>query len=66
MVDPLTEAKSSKGGVTNPYHRTEHCDNMHGYRCDKEVGILGIDISKDHLVSSEGRVYTTRRVMKKY
>jgi hypothetical protein len=38
---------------------------MHGYRCDKEVGILGIDISKDH-VTSEGRVYTTRRVMKKY
>ncbi|AWR95270.1 IS110 family transposase [Acidianus brierleyi] len=61
MVDPLTEAKSSNGGVTNPYHRTEHCDNMHGYRCDKEVGILGIDISKDHLVTSEGRVYENNK-----
>jgi len=38
MVNPLTEAKSLNEGVANPYHWTEHCDDIHGYRCDKEVG----------------------------
>jgi hypothetical protein len=34
MVERETEAKSSGSGVTNPYHRTEHCDKIHAYRCD--------------------------------
>jgi len=48
MVDLETEVKSSEEGVTNPYRRTEHCDKIHAYRCDKEVGVIGIDVSKDH------------------
>ncbi|ADX83607.1 IS110 family RNA-guided transposase [Saccharolobus islandicus] len=56
MVESKTEAKSSEVGVTNPYRRTEHCDKIHGYRCDKEVGVIGIDVSKDHLITSRGRV----------
>ena len=48
MVERETEAKSSATGVTNPYRRTEHCDKIHEYRCDKEVGVIGIDISKEH------------------
>jgi len=56
MVERETEAKSSGRGVTNPYHRTEHCDKIHAYRCDKEVGVIGIDISKEHLITSRGRV----------
>ena len=56
MVDVSSEAKSSGSGVTNPYHRTEHCDKIHAYRCDKEVGVIGIDVSKDHLITSRGRV----------
>jgi hypothetical protein len=48
MVDLEIEVKSSEEGVTNPYHRTEHCDKIHAYRCDKEVGVIGIDVSKDH------------------
>jgi len=54
MVERETEAKSSGEGVTNPYHRTEHCDKIHAYRCDKEVGVIGIDVSKDHLITSGG------------
>jgi len=56
MVERETEAKSSGSGVTNPYHRTEHCDKIHAYRCDKEIGVIGIDVSKDHLITSRGRV----------
>ncbi|ACP47006.1 transposase ISC1229 [Sulfolobus islandicus Y.G.57.14] len=56
MVDVSSEAKSSATGVTNPYRRTEHCDKIHEYRCDKEVGVIGIDISKEHLITSRGRV----------
>ncbi|WP_016732456.1 IS110 family RNA-guided transposase [Saccharolobus islandicus] len=56
MVESKTEAKSSEVGVTNPYRQTEHCDKIHGYRCDKGVGVIGIDISKDHLITSRGRV----------
>ena len=56
MVDLEIEEKSSARGVTNPYHRTEHCDKIHEYRCDKEVGVIGIDISKEHLITSRGRV----------
>ena len=56
MVERETEVKSSGSGVTNPYHRTEHSDKIHEYRCDKEVGVIGIDISKDHLITSRGRV----------
>jgi len=48
MVETGTEVKSSARGVTNPYHQTEHCDKIHAYRCDKEVGVIGIDVSKDH------------------
>ncbi|MBB5254341.1 hypothetical protein HNQ62_002115 [Sulfurisphaera ohwakuensis] len=56
MVDPLTEAKSSNEGVTNPYRRTEHCGkNPPIY---KEV--IGIDISKDHLITSRGGKENTR------
>jgi hypothetical protein len=46
MVERETEAKSSGIGVTNPYRRTEHCDKIHAYRCDKEVGV---DVSKEQL-----------------
>ncbi|ADX81489.1 IS110 family RNA-guided transposase [Saccharolobus islandicus] len=56
MVESKTEAKSSEVGVTNPYRRTEHCGKIHRYRCDKEVGVIGIDVSKDHLITSRGRV----------
>ncbi|ACP34738.1 transposase IS116/IS110/IS902 family protein [Sulfolobus islandicus L.S.2.15] len=56
MVDVSSEAKSSATGVTDPYRRTEHCDKIHEYRCDKEVGVIGIDVSKDHLITSRGRV----------
>ena len=55
MVERETEAKSSGSGVTNPYRRTEHCDKIHEYRCDKEVGVIGVDVSKDHLITSRGR-----------
>jgi len=48
MVKRETEAKSSGSDVTHPYRRTEHCDKIHAYRCDKEVGVIGIDISKEH------------------
>jgi len=48
MVKRETEAKSSGSDVTHPYRRTEHCDKIHEYRCDKEVGVIGIDISKEH------------------
>jgi hypothetical protein len=47
-VERETEVKSSGSGVTSPYRRTEHCDKIHEYRCDKEVGVIGIDISKEH------------------
>ncbi len=56
MVESKTEAKSSEVGVTNPYHRTEHCGKIHRYRCDKGVGVIGIDVSKDYLITSRGRV----------
>jgi hypothetical protein len=49
MVDLEIEVKSSARGVTSPYHRTEHCDQIHEYRCDKEVGVIGIDVSKEKL-----------------
>ena len=42
MVGSISEAKSSVSGVTNPYCRTEHCGKIHPYRCDKEVGVLGV------------------------
>jgi len=48
MVHLEIEVKSSGSGVTNPYDRTEHCDKIHAYRYDKEVGGIGIDVSKDH------------------
>ena len=66
MVDPLTEAKSSYGGVTNPYHRTEHCGKIHEYRCGKEVGVLGIDVSKDYLITSRGRERKYKNNLKGY
>ncbi|ADX82095.1 IS110 family RNA-guided transposase [Saccharolobus islandicus] len=56
MVESKTEAKSSEVGVTNPYRRTEHCGKIHAYRCDKRLGVIGIDVSKDHLITSRGRV----------
>ncbi|MFP3260698.1 MAG: IS110 family transposase [Sulfolobus sp.] len=56
MAERETEVKSSGSGVTNPYRRTEHCDKIHAYRCDKEVGVIGIDVSKGHLITSRGRV----------
>ncbi|ADX83917.1 IS110 family transposase [Sulfolobus islandicus] len=55
MVEALSEAKSSECGVTNPYRRTEHCGKIHECRCDKGVGVIGIDISKDYLITSRGR-----------
>ncbi|QXJ30997.1 IS110 family RNA-guided transposase [Saccharolobus shibatae] len=66
MVDLTSEAKSSDKGVTHPYRRTEHCDKIHGYRCDKEVGVVGIDISKDHLITSKGRVRKYENNLKGY
>ncbi|AZF69104.1 IS110 family transposase [Saccharolobus solfataricus] len=56
MVEWEIEAKSSGTGVTSPYRRTEHCENTHEYRCDTSVGVIGIDVSKEHLVTSKGRV----------
>ncbi|QGA53336.1 IS110 family transposase [Sulfolobus sp. E5-1-F] len=56
MVDFTPEAKSSGKGVTSPYHRTEHCENIHEYRSDNKVGVIGIDVSKEHLITSKGRV----------
>ena len=66
MVEERTEAKSSEKGVTNPYRRTEHCDKIHACRCDKGVGVLGIDISKDHLITSKGRVRKYKNNLKGY
>ncbi|MCH4816854.1 MAG: transposase, partial [Saccharolobus sp.] len=66
MVEKSTEAKSSNRGVTDPYRRTEHCDKIHEYRCDKEVGVVGIDISKDHLITSKGRVRKYENNLKGY
>ncbi|QIW23545.1 IS110 family transposase [Sulfolobus sp. S-194] len=66
MVETLSEAQSSECGVTYPYHRTEHCDKIHGYRCDKEVGVLGIDVSKDYLITSRGRVRKYENNLKGY
>jgi len=66
MVERETEAKSSGSGVTNPYHRTEHCDKIHGYRCDKEVGVIGVDVSKEHLITSRGRVRKYENNLKGY
>jgi len=57
MVGSISEAKSSVSGVTDPYCRTEHCGKIHPYRCDKEVGVLGIDVSKDNLITSRGGKY---------
>ena len=54
MVENPTEAESSEEDVTNPYRRTERCDGVHGYRCDVEVGVLGVDVSKEYLVVSRG------------
>jgi len=48
MVHLEIEVKSSARDLTNPYHQTQHCDKIHAYRCDKEVGVIGIDVSKDH------------------
>ncbi|ACP47160.1 transposase IS116/IS110/IS902 family protein [Sulfolobus islandicus Y.G.57.14] len=36
--------------------RTEHYDKIHACRCDKGVGVIGIDVSKDYLITSRGRV----------
>ena len=58
MVDLEIEEKSSATGVTNPYRRTEHCD--------KEVGVIGIDISKEHLITSRGRVRKYENNLKGY
>jgi hypothetical protein len=66
MVERETEAKSSGSGVTNPYRRTEHCDKIHGYRCDKEVGVIGVDVSKEHLITSRGRVRKYENNLKGY
>ena len=66
MVDVSSEAKSSATGVTNPYSRTEHCDKIHEYRCDKEVGVIGIDVSKDYLITSRGRVRKYKNNLKGY
>jgi len=66
MVDVSSEAKSSATGVTHPYRRTEHCDKIHEYRCDKEVGVIGIDISKEHLITSRGRVRKYENNLKGY
>ncbi len=63
MVERETEAKSSGSGVTNPYRRTEHCDKIHAYRCDKEVGV---DVSKEHLITSRGRVRKYENNLKGY
>jgi hypothetical protein len=63
MVERETEAKSSGSGVTNPYRRTEHCDKIHAYRCDKEVGV---DVSKEHLITSRGRVRNYENNLKGY
>ena len=63
MVERETEAKSSGIGVTNPYRRTEHCDKIHVYRCDKEVGV---DVSKEHLITSRGRVRKYENNLKGY
>ena len=49
MVDLEIEVKSSGSGVISPYRRTEHCDKIHEYRCDKGVGVIGIDVSKEKL-----------------
>ncbi|ACP36617.1 transposase IS116/IS110/IS902 family protein [Sulfolobus islandicus L.S.2.15] len=57
MVGSISEAKSSVSGVTDPYCRTEHCGKIHPYRCDKEVGVLGIDVSKDNLITSRRGKY---------
>jgi hypothetical protein len=51
MVEREIEVKSSARGVTSSYHRTEHCDKIHAHRCDKEVGVIGIDVSKDKLTA---------------
>ena len=66
MVERETEAKSSGSGVTNPYRRTEHCDKIHAYRCDKEVGVIGVDVSKEHLITSRGRVRKYENNLKGY
>ena len=66
MVERLTEAKSSGWGVTNPYRRTEHCGKIHRYRCDKGVGVLGIDVSKDYLITSRGRERKYKNNLKGY
>ena len=66
MVEREIEVKSSGSGVTNPYHRTEHCDKIHAYRCDKEVGVIGIDVSKKHLITSRGRVRKYENNLKGY
>ena len=66
MVERETEVKSSGIGVTNPYHRTEHCDKIHGYRCDKEVGVIGVDVSKERLITSRGRVRKYENNLKGY
>ncbi|BFI74641.1 IS110 family transposase [Sulfurisphaera ohwakuensis] len=66
MVETLCEAKSSECGVTNPYRRTEHCGKIHRYRCDKEVGVIGIDISKDYLITSRGRERKYKNNLKGY
>ena len=66
MVERETEAKSSGSGMTNPYRRTEHCDKIHGYRCDKEVGVIGVDVSKEHLITSRGRVRRYENNLKGY
>jgi hypothetical protein len=66
MVEREIEAKSSARGVTNPYHRTEHCDKIHAYRCDKEVGVIGVDVSKEHLITSRGRVRKYENNLKGY
>ena len=66
MVERETEVKSSGIGVTNPYHRTEHCDKIHAYRCDKEVGVIGVDVSKEHLITSRGRMRKYENNLKGY
>ena len=66
MVDVSSEAKSSATGVTNPYRRTEHYDKIHACRCDKGVGVIGIDVSKDYLITSRGRVRRYENNLKGY
>ncbi|QXJ33914.1 Transposase [Saccharolobus shibatae] len=51
------------GSICSVSNKPKFCNRR---RCDKGVGVIGIDISKDHLITSRGRVRRYENNLKGY